>query len=113
MKKILLFIALLPFIASAQYDSTRVWQSVNGDGFMYKNLQINGALVFPIDTPHLKVAQRAIGFKGATPYYWTGSRWASFGGAGGTGTLTDFVIGNMTPFFTTSAATTTTIPTIT
>jgi hypothetical protein len=92
------------FTSSAQYDSTRVWQSVNGDGFIWKNGQFNGALIFPTDTPHLKTAQRAIGFKGGTPYYWTGSKWNSFGGAGGVGTLTNFIAGNMTPFFTTSVA---------
>lgn len=102
MKKIFAFICMLVALnvsAQSVYDSTRVWQPVNGDGFIYKNIQVNGAIIFPTDTPRLKSVQRAFGFKGTTPYFWNGSSWTAMG-SGGSGTVTGITTnGGASPLF--------------
>ncbi len=116
MKKLLLFIALFGWlISSAQYDSTRNWQPVNGDGFIWKNGQFNGAVIFPNDTPRVKYTQSAIGFKNGAPYSkgaYT-SWWVAIGSGGGSGTVGNFTAGNFSPLFNTNVASPTTAPALT
>jgi hypothetical protein len=84
---------ILSFSATAQVDTTKTLQPVNGNGFQYKTIKQDSAALFPADTFKLKNIWNGIAFKNGVPYFKGGGTnvWAPFGTGGSGGTV------NITP----------------
>lgn len=62
--------------AQVQYDSTRVLQNINADGYSYKNLELRGKLRLWRDTfPMAFKDSGSIAYKNQNIYIWTGRSW--------------------------------------
>jgi hypothetical protein len=69
------------FRADAQYDSTKVRQTISAYGFDWKNGKF-GSLVIPKDTPKLAIADSGgISFIGGKVWTWTGFFWKQISGS--------------------------------
>lgn len=78
----LLIISFAGLPAQSQtIDTTRTILPVSGSAFQYKIFKVDSAAIFPTDTPRLKAAWRAVGFKGNSPYFWNGTSWKTFSSA--------------------------------
>jgi len=108
-------IGCILFQASLAQDTNRVYQPVNGDGFQYKRLKADSAMVPPADTFKAKFNLGNFGSKygdsnlyfkppGFSRYFRVGS------GSGAPGTVTSFSSGNASPLFNSSVSNGSTTP---
>lgn len=84
----ILFVFFIAFSlsASAQYDSTKILQPINGYGFIWKNGQFQGSVRMPYGLPALAVKDSGcISFYNAKMWQFDGYTWTvlSSGGSGG------------------------------
>jgi hypothetical protein len=78
MRKLLLLLLSVSFVASvsAQYDSTKLRQTIGAYGFDWKNAKFITSSIQPTDTVHLAVADSgAIAIKNGNIWAWNGYRW--------------------------------------
>src|SRR5690348_4432944 len=98
MKKIFLFLLLI-----VSLDSFAQTQFPNTYGVGYKRTGGDTLSWIPSDTLRVPIGlttRTHIARKGTSLYYWNGSAWTSIGGGGGSGTVTSFSSGNLSPLFT-------------
>lgn len=82
MRYILAILLFISFSASAQYDSTKVIQQINADGYNYKVLiaRDGGMMRIPRDTIRMAMSDSgALAYKSGRVFVWNGRYWGSSG----------------------------------
>ncbi len=108
--------ALISIQGFSQGDSAK-YSQINGYGFAYKRFRIDSVFLLPLSSsPHTPYRPGGLRYRisDSSLQVYTGFQWIGItGGGGGSGSVTSFSAGNLSPLFTTSVATATTTPALT